>query len=149
LDDQITDLRKNQITIQEMLQKRTGYPWEERDPALWDVLWSGNYLPMIVDFPLVSDPGTRFEYSNLTSDWLGMIVARACDTDLKSYVQEHLFPSLGVGARGQLIVLVDDLDMVIVTITDPLNGQTGQEPRNHKKEINNLVAEFIASLPGE
>ena len=52
---------------------------------------------MIVHFPLVNDPGTEFEYSNLTSDWLGMIVARACATDLKSFAQEYLFGPLDVG----------------------------------------------------
>jgi CubicO group peptidase (beta-lactamase class C family) len=94
--DQITDPRKKQITIKEMLQMRAGYPWEETDPALWEALWSGEYLRYIVDFPLTSDPGTEFNYSNLTSHWLGIIVARACDTDLKSFGKEHLFSPLGV-----------------------------------------------------
>jgi CubicO group peptidase (beta-lactamase class C family) len=94
--DQITDPRKKQITIQDMLQMRAGYPWEETDPALWEALWSGEYLHYIVDFPLTGDPGTEFNYSNLTSHWLGIIVARACDKDLKSFGQEHLFSPLGV-----------------------------------------------------
>jgi CubicO group peptidase (beta-lactamase class C family) len=94
--DQINDPRKKQITIQHMLQMRAGYPWEETDPALWEALWSGEYLHYIVDFPLTGDPGTAFNYSNLTSHWLGIIVARACDTNLKSFGQEHLFSPLGV-----------------------------------------------------
>jgi CubicO group peptidase (beta-lactamase class C family) len=94
--DQVTDPRKKQITIKEMLQMRAGYPWEETDPTYWDALWSGKYLHYIVDFPLTSDPGTRFQYSNLTSHWLGIIVARACDTDLKSFGEAHLFSPLGV-----------------------------------------------------
>jgi CubicO group peptidase (beta-lactamase class C family) len=96
LAGQIKDPRKKQITIRDMLQMRAGYPWEESDPALWEALWAGDYLPLIVHFPLVSDPGTEFHYSNLTSDWLGMIVARACDTDLKSFAEEHLFSPLDV-----------------------------------------------------
>jgi CubicO group peptidase (beta-lactamase class C family) len=91
---QVTDARKRQITIREMLQMRAGYPWEEGDPTLEKALWSGDYLSLIVHFPLVSDPGTEFHYSNLTSDWLGMIVARACETDLRSFAQEHLFAPL-------------------------------------------------------
>ncbi len=93
--DQIKDPRKAQITIRQMLQMRAGYPWEETDPALWDALWSGDYIPLIVYFPLVSDPGAAFHYSNLTAHWLGIIVARACDTDLKSFGQEYLFGPLG------------------------------------------------------
>jgi CubicO group peptidase (beta-lactamase class C family) len=88
---QIDDPRKEQITIRDMLQMRSGYPFEETDPALWEALLSGDYLPLIAGFPLTSDPGTEFNYSGLTSHWLGVIVARACDTDLKSYAQEFLF----------------------------------------------------------
>jgi len=88
---QITDPRKEQITIRDMLQMRAGYPDEETDPALFEALLSGDYLPLIVGFPLTSDPGTEFQYSGLTSHWLGIIVARSCDTDLKSFAQKHLF----------------------------------------------------------
>jgi CubicO group peptidase (beta-lactamase class C family) len=88
---QISDPRKQQITIRDMLQMRSGYPFEETDPALFEALLSGDFLPLIDGFPLIKDPGTEFQYSNLTSHWLGVIVARACDTDLKSYAQEHLF----------------------------------------------------------
>jgi CubicO group peptidase (beta-lactamase class C family) len=241
--DQVSDPRKAQITIRHLLQMRAGYPWEETDPALWEALWSGDYLPLIVHFPLVSDPGAEMHYSNLTSDWLGMIVARACTTDLKTFAQEHLFSPLGVqvgawtqdkdgytighgeihftardmarfgllylnegefegkqvlsahwvqdslktysqnafvmktvgryfgdigygyqwwsarvgdhhinlawGHGGQLIVLLDELDLVIVTVADPLYGQTGDGPWNHEKAIINLVSEFINSLPGK
>jgi CubicO group peptidase (beta-lactamase class C family) len=88
---QITNQRKNQITIRDMLQMRAGYPWEESDPGLFKILYSGFRPPYLVEFPLTSDPGTDFQYSNLTSHLLGIIVARACDTDLKSYAQENLF----------------------------------------------------------
>jgi CubicO group peptidase (beta-lactamase class C family) len=94
--DQITDPRKEQITIQDMLEMRSGYPWEETDPALWDVIWSGEYLNAIASIPLTADPGTRFQYSNLTAHWTGIIVARACGTDLKSFGEEYLFSPLGV-----------------------------------------------------
>ena len=93
--DQIDDPRKEQITIRDMLQMRSGYPFEETDPALWEALLSGDYLHLIIHFPLTCDPGTEFQYSNLTSHWLGVIVARACDADLKSYGQEHLFSPIG------------------------------------------------------
>ena len=94
--DQITDLRKKQITIRDLLQMRSGYVWEERTPYMDEFFSSrGYWLPFIVEFPLTSDPGTEFGYSNLTSHILGVIVARGCDTDLKSYAQEHLFSPIG------------------------------------------------------
>jgi hypothetical protein len=40
--------------------------------------------------------------------------------------------------------------MATVMVTaDPLYGQTGDEPWSHEKANINLVADFIASLPGE
>ncbi len=92
---QITDPRKGQIAIRDMLQMRAGYPDEETDPDLFEALLSGNYLPLIVGFPLTSDPGTEFQYSGLTSHLLGVIVARTCDTDLMSFAREHLFSPIG------------------------------------------------------
>ena len=94
--DQVIDPRKEQITIRDLLQMRSGYVWEERTPYMDSFFSSrGYWLPFIVEFPLTSDPGTEFGYSNLTSHILGVIIARGCDTDLKSYAQEHLFAPIG------------------------------------------------------
>jgi len=242
LADQITDPRKEQITIRDMLQMRSGYPDEETGgPELWEALLSGDYLPLVVDVPLSADPGTEFQYSGLTSHWLGVIVARACGTDLRSFAQEHLFSpidaevgddwiqdrdgyyvglagmhlsardaaKLGLlylndgeydgnrlfpagwvrdslqrysdparssygyfrdcgygyqwwsaragdryfnyasGHGGQYIVLLDELDMVIVTAADPFWQQHDDESWKHESAIIKLVGEFIKSLPTE
>jgi len=96
--DQIDDPRKEQITIRHLLQMRAGYPWEGRTPPYFDILYlrdNWHWRPHLFDFPLVDDPGTKFNYSNLTSHLLAVIVARACDTDLKSYAQEHLLSPIG------------------------------------------------------
>jgi CubicO group peptidase (beta-lactamase class C family) len=245
--DQITDPRKEQITIRELLQMRTGYPWEETDPALWDGLLSGHYPPLIDEFPLIADPGREFNYSNLSSNWLGIIVDRATGMNLKAYAEENLFLPLGVeagewgtdaeghnngcgdlhmtardaakfgllylkdgkhegnqvvpddwvhdslqrysedinltggfpanwglsfrdigygyqwwsasigdhhfdyaaGHGGQLIVLLDEFDMVIVTTSYPFWLQHDAEAWKHELAIMNLVGEFIKSLPSE
>jgi CubicO group peptidase (beta-lactamase class C family) len=242
--DQITDPRKKQITIRNMLEMRAGYPWEEKDAAAWDALWSGEYLSHIAGIPLTADPGTRFQYSNLTSHWLGIIVARATGIDLMSFGEEHLFSPLQVepgedwnrdvdgyyigcgdiqftardmakfgllylndgeyegkriipaewvrdslatytvnefdikkigrftnigygyqwwsakagkhninfawGHGGQLIVLEDKLDMVIVTTADPFYGEdTHFDAWKYEKAIIEMISDFIYALPGE
>jgi CubicO group peptidase (beta-lactamase class C family) len=242
---QITDPRKAQITIRDMLQMRAGYPWEEMDPGLFEILYTGFRPSLLVDFPLTSDPGTAFQYSNLTSHLLGVIVARACDTDLKSFAQENLFSpidaevgkwiqdwegyynghadlhftardmgkfgllylgegeyqgkqiisagwvhnslksysedtwvtldrlnkvgryfrDLGYGYQwwsarvddhhldfawghgGQLIVLLDELDMIVVVTSDPFFGQHDDQSWKHEQANINLVGKFIKSLP--
>jgi CubicO group peptidase (beta-lactamase class C family) len=93
--DQVADHRTEEITIRHLLEMRAGYPWEESDPALWEALLSGDYLHRTVELPLTADPGAEFNYSNLSSHFLGVIVARACDTDLRSFAQEHLFTPIG------------------------------------------------------
>ncbi|MFN2223537.1 MAG: serine hydrolase domain-containing protein, partial [Candidatus Promineifilaceae bacterium] len=209
-------------------------------PELFELLATGFRPRNLVDVPLVRDPGSGFDYSNLTSHLIGLIVARACDTDLKSFAQEHLFSPLGIepsfwqtdwegnylgysdihlsaydlakyglmylndgqyqgkqivpadwthesrqiysenawkirvgrnwddngygyqwwsiragdyrynlawGHGGQQIALIDDLDMVIVVVADPLHLQWGDEPWRLEKANLNLVANFVASLP--
>jgi CubicO group peptidase (beta-lactamase class C family) len=245
--DQITDPRKEQITIRHLLQMRAGYPWEETDPVLWDGLLSGYYVPLIEGFPLIADPGTEFHYSNLSSNWLGIIVDRATGTNLKAYAEENLFLPLDVeagewgtdaeghnngcgdlhfsardaakfgllylndgvyegkqvvpanwvhdslqrysedinvtggfpanwglsfrdvgygyqwwsarvgehhfdlawGHGGQLIVLLDELDMVIVVTSYPFWLQHDAEAWKHELANVNLVGQFIKSLPTE
>jgi CubicO group peptidase (beta-lactamase class C family) len=96
LEHRITDERKKQITIRQMLQMRAGYGWEEATPEGTEWLFTGFHESNLVDVPLVYDPGTSAEYSNFTSHLLGIIVARACGTSLKSFAQEHLFSPLGI-----------------------------------------------------
>ena len=245
--DQITDPRKEQITIRHLLQMRAGYPWEETDPVLWEGLLSGHYPPLIEEFPLIADPGTEFHYSNLSSNWLGIIVDRAYGTNLKAFAEEHLFSAIDVeagewgqdaeghnngcgdlhfsardaarfgllylndgkykgiqvvpadwvhdslqrysedinasggfpanwglsisdigygyqwwsakaddhyfdlawGHGGQLIVLLDEFDMVIVVTAYPFWLQHDDEAWKHELENVNLVGKFIKSLPSE
>ncbi|MEJ2571509.1 MAG: serine hydrolase [Anaerolineales bacterium] len=242
LKSQITDPRKNEITIRQLLQMRAGFPWEESTPELFDLLVTGFHTDTLVHVPLVRDPGSDSEYSNLSPHILGIIVARACETDLKSFAQEHLFDPLGIepgfwqrdwdgnylgfsdldlsstdmakfglmylndgkyngeqivpaawvdeslqayskktwkirvgknwgdngygylwwsikagdyrynlawGHGGQQIAIVRDLDMLIVALVDPLHMQWGDKPWRKEKANLNLVADFVASLPGK
>jgi len=247
LAGKIADPRKEQITIRQMLQMRAGYPSEETDPVFWEGLLSGHYPPLIEEFPLIADPGTEFHYSNLTSNWLGIIVDRASGTNLKSFAEQHLFSAIDVeagewgqdaedhnngcadlhfsardaakfgllylndgqyegnqivpadwvhdslqgyseninatggfpanwglsfsdigygyqwwsakagdhrfdfawGHGGQLIVLLDEFDMVVVVTADPFWLQHDEESWKHELANINLVADFISSLPGE
>jgi CubicO group peptidase (beta-lactamase class C family) len=239
---EITDPRKKQITIRNMLEMRAGYPWEEKDAAAWEAMWSGEYLSKIAAIPLTTDPGTRFQYSNLTAHWLGIIAARASGMDLMTLGNKYLFEPLGVvpgedwnrdvdgyyigggdilftardmakfgllylndgvyegkriipanwvheslqtytvnefelkkigrftdigygyqwwsaeagkhhvnfawGHGGQLIVLVHDLDMVVVTTADPFYGKdTHFDAWKYEEAIIKTVSEFIYSLP--
>jgi CubicO group peptidase (beta-lactamase class C family) len=96
LADRISDPRKSGITIRQLLQMRSGLPWEETDPELWDRLFEGDHLEPFNRFPLVADPGEQFNYSNFSTDLLGVIVTRACKVDLDDFAAAQLIDPLGV-----------------------------------------------------
>ncbi|MFL7893835.1 MAG: serine hydrolase domain-containing protein, partial [Anaerolineales bacterium] len=64
--DRISDPRKNQITLRQMLQMRAGYPWEEATAEGTELLYSGFRTTNLIDVPLAYDPGSDSAYSNLT-----------------------------------------------------------------------------------
>lgn len=237
--DDLTDPRKRDISIRQMLHMRSGYPDEETDRAYLEALYWGVYPPLIEDFPLVSAPGAAFHYSNVTYSWLAILLERACGPDLKDFARQNLFEPIGTevgkwltdreghyigsggihatardaakfgllylhdgdwegrqvisadwvhaslrryskvkrnygrgfafrdlgygygwwsasagdhnfsfawGHGGQLIVLLDELHMMIVTTADPFFGQHDGESWRHEKAVFNLVGRFIETL---
>jgi CubicO group peptidase (beta-lactamase class C family) len=98
LADRLDDPRKNDITIEQLLAHRAGYAWEESSTELLELLYQG-FLPDqmgLVEVPLVRDPGSGHDYSNLSSHLLSVIVSRACEVDLLDFATEHLFDPLGI-----------------------------------------------------
>jgi CubicO group peptidase (beta-lactamase class C family) len=241
--DQLEDPRKREITLEQMIQMRSGYPWEEfTPPRLSELFSSPNWIPHLVDFSLTSDPGTEFGYSNLTAHLAGVVIAKACGKNLITLAEDHIFDpiegqmatwpsdpsgynygsgalaltardaarfgllylnggeyqnkqvipaawvessldrySTGIygeglgrylrdlgygyfwwsatsgthdfnyawGHGGNLIVLIHDLDMVIVTTADILNGYSGDESWEKEGAIIDMVGKFIKSLPAK
>ena len=98
LADQLDDPRKSTITVEQLLQHRAGYAWEESSDELLEMLYQG-FLPDsrgLIEVPLVRDPGSGHDYSNLSSHLLSVITSKACDTDLLDFANEHLFEPLGI-----------------------------------------------------
>jgi CubicO group peptidase (beta-lactamase class C family) len=241
--DQLEDPRKSEITLENMLKMRSGYPWEEFTPPYMNQLFrSPRWIGHIVDFPLTSDPGTQFGYSNLTAHLTGVVVAKSCGQSLyilaEDYLMEPIDGEMGAwtydpsgfnygsgalaltardaarfgllylnggrfqdeqiipsewveaslarystgiygdglggylkdlgygyfwwsasvgkhdfnyawGHGGNLIVLVHDLDMVIVTTADILPGMHGEESWKREGAIIDVVGKFIKSLPAK
>ena len=96
LADRLDDPRKADITIEQLLQFRAGYAWEESSDELLADLYQGFRPSSLVDVPLARDPGTGWDYSNLSSHLLSIATSRGCDADLLDFANEHLFGPLGI-----------------------------------------------------
>jgi len=94
------DSRKSSITIRQMLQMRSGYPWEEFDGYLDRIVSTPEWIDLAAEFPLVADPGTRFGYSNLTAHLVGVITARAANESLRAFAERSLFDPLGISVAS-------------------------------------------------
>lgn len=239
LDWQNIDPRKSEITIRQILQMRSGYPWEEFSNHLNLLISRYNWIPLLEEIPLSGNPGIQFGYSNLTAHTMAIILSRSAESTLISYAQEKLFDPLGVnipywpsdslgynygsgdmamtprdlakfgllylnnglyddnqivpadwvaeslesysfnvygrriltyfrgldygylwwassagdyefnfawGHGGQLVVLIHELNMVIVSTADHLAGQFGDAAWQQEKAVMDLVGEFISRL---
>jgi len=83
------DPRKSEITVRQILQMRSGYPFDNNMITNWTV-------QNLVQLPLSSDPGTEFAYSNASSYFMGVAIARAAVQPLQYYGYDNLFEPLGM-----------------------------------------------------
>jgi len=61
--------------------------------------------------------------------------------------EHHYNAALGHG--GQIIALLDEFDIVIVVTGDPFFLEHNANAWKYEKQLMNLMADFVASLPGE
>lgn len=100
IDWESADVRKSEITVEQILQMRTGYPWEEFDGYLETLHGTNDWIPFLEEFPLMHDPGTQFGYSNLTAHMMAIILARCADQSLLAFAREHLFDEMGISIQS-------------------------------------------------
>ncbi len=96
IDWKSTDPGKSEITVEQILQMRSGYPWEEVDGYLNTLFNTTNWIPLLSQFPLMHNPGTEFGYSNFTSHIMGIIISRGSKRTLLAFAKEFLFDEMGI-----------------------------------------------------
>lgn len=97
---------KGDITIEHLLTMTSGLEWDEWGSSYADVendviaLWIDCEDPTacILNRPLVSQPGTDFNYSGGNMILLGEIVKNASGQDIEAFSGEYLFEPLGIEA---------------------------------------------------
>jgi CubicO group peptidase (beta-lactamase class C family) len=91
------DERKGNISVEQLLTMTAGLdaetPFDIDDIADRGESWVAGPLAA----PFRAEPGTRFIYNNGAAHVLGAAIARATDTPLAAFAEEHLFGPLGIG----------------------------------------------------
>ena len=82
-----------------------------------------------------------------TAEWKAVQNATTDDLDAAKAGDHHFNYAWGHG--GNLIIVLDVLDMVIVTTANPSLEVWGQDSWKHEGAIIDLVGKFIKSLPKE
>ncbi len=94
------DARLNRLTLADLLTMQTGlnsqdsylYQWQK----LFEMQKTADWTSFILNLPFDVEPGTRYDYSNMSSFLLSAIVAKATGMDTLSFAKAHLFEPLGI-----------------------------------------------------
>jgi len=91
------DVKAN-ITIDQLLKMSFGHSWNGTSSASLYNTWANtqDHLQYIIDLPLVSTPGTVFNYSDGASHLLSVIITEATGTNTLDFARESLFNPLGI-----------------------------------------------------
>ena len=100
-DVQSWDNRKREMTIEDLLTMRSGLKWNEADytDPLNDCTLleeSNEWVKFILDKPLDTIPGTKFNYNSGASVLLGKIVRIITGKRIDKWAEEKLFAPLGI-----------------------------------------------------
>lgn len=95
------DIRKNEITIEDLLSMRSGLEWNEDDDTDpkndCDLLEkSDEWIQYILNKPIDTIPGTKFEYNSGASVLLGKITRSITGKRIDKWAEEKLFEPLGI-----------------------------------------------------
>jgi CubicO group peptidase (beta-lactamase class C family) len=92
------DIKAN-ITIDQLLKMTFGHSWNgTSSSSLFEECFfdSDDNLQYIIDLPLVSTPGTVFNYSDGASHLLSVIISEATGINTSDFAKTNLFDPLGI-----------------------------------------------------
>jgi len=102
--DDSWDPRKNAITLQHLLSMTSGLKYDENsygysDPrnSHYQMTASRDWMAWTLAQPLISEPGTRFNYSTANSHLFSGIIHRTTGLYANQFAEEYLFGPLGIG----------------------------------------------------
>jgi hypothetical protein len=97
------DERKRRMTLKDVLTMTAGLAWNEEDVPYDDprsdsslMEATDDWVQYVIDKPMVTDPGTVFNYSSGATELLAYIFQKETGQDIDAYGETHLFAPLGI-----------------------------------------------------
>jgi CubicO group peptidase (beta-lactamase class C family) len=102
------DPRRARIRVRHLLDMRSGLQPQAFAPAAADILNRAYLHPrhdeiLVRDYPLVDEPGSRFEYSNATSELVALVIERATHRRYAEFLSREILQPIGA-LGGQIWV---------------------------------------------
>lgn len=93
------DSRKTSMTIQNLLEMKSGYHCEEWNGTIdceAEMSNSADWIKFCLDLPLKNAPGSTWAYSSINTMILGGIIAQASKMSVSQFADKFLFKPLGI-----------------------------------------------------
>lgn len=90
------DEGKGAMTLEDVLTMRSGLEWREGDAAYGELYRSQDWVQYMLDKPMVSPPGTEFNYCTGCSQLLSAILKETTGMNPRDFAEEYLFNPLGI-----------------------------------------------------
>ncbi len=94
------DANKDAMTLEDLLTMTTGFRCQDSYLYRWSGLnqmrESDDWVQFVLDLPMESEPGVRFEYCNGASFLLSAIIQETTGMSAHEFAEEHLFGPLGI-----------------------------------------------------
>ena len=106
----LADERYQRITVRQMLNHTSGMPDVEHyewDKPQYDVGALERYVKSLTNYSLISEPGTRMQYSNMAYEVLGDLIAKVSGMSFEDYVRRRIFEPLGMKSSTLMVKEAD------------------------------------------
>jgi CubicO group peptidase (beta-lactamase class C family) len=90
------DQQKQDMTLEDVLTMRSGLEGLEGDPYYQAMQESDDWVQFLLDRPVTSPPGTKWEYCSGCSHLLTAIIHETTDTNPRDFAEQTLFKPLGI-----------------------------------------------------
>jgi CubicO group peptidase (beta-lactamase class C family) len=98
------DVRKQRITLENLLTMSDGMDWHELDypynhpeNTLGQMWVSRDAVQHVLDRPMAREPGEAWAYNSGTSILLGGIIEQVSGREVLTFAREYLFDPIGIG----------------------------------------------------